>query len=96
MCVLQPQPSGRHAPSMTATAPSTPPTHRAVSHSCGDLIFSSHTTFVLTGVLFYQHFGAGSRAVKAACWALALLISWLIIASRKHYSVDVVVAWCVR
>lgn len=64
-----------------------------MSKSCGDLIFSSHTTFILTGTLAYHEYGA-SRAMKAVGWAAAGVLSLLIIASRKHYTVDVVVAWC--
>jgi PAP2 superfamily C-terminal len=32
-------------------------------------------------------------ALKVAYWALAAVLSVLIIASRKHYTVDIVVAW---
>lgn len=34
-------------------------------------------------------------APKAVAWALAFILSVLIIASRKHYTVDVVIAWYV-
>ena len=27
------------------------------THGCGDLIFSSHTTFMLVGMLTYQEYG---------------------------------------
>lgn len=30
---------------------------RQATHGCGDLIFSSHTTFVLTGVLTFTEYG---------------------------------------
>jgi hypothetical protein len=43
-------------------------------------------------VLTYQHHGR-SRAVKALSWAAAVLLALLIIAARKHYTVDVVIAW---
>lgn len=65
---------------------------RVISMSCGDLIFSSHTTFVLTGVLAYQEHGTATP-IKLASWLSAMMFSWLIIASRKHYSVDIVIAW---
>ena len=61
---------------------------------CGDLIFSSHTTFALVGCLAYTAFG-NLKAVKKLLWALSLLLSLLIVASRKHYTVDVVIAWYV-
>ncbi len=31
---------------------------RQVGHSCGDLIFSSHTTFALSGALTYTEYGS--------------------------------------
>ncbi|KAF6254779.1 PAP2 superfamily C-terminal-domain-containing protein [Scenedesmus sp. NREL 46B-D3] len=65
---------------------------RQVATSCGDLIFSSHMTFILTGVLAYTHYGS-KRLVKAAAWAAAAVLAVLIIAARKHYTVDVVIAW---
>ena len=37
-----------------------------VSHSCGDLIFSSHTTFALSGALTYTEYGS-LRACKVGC-----------------------------
>lgn len=67
---------------------------RVTAHGCGDLIFSSHTTFALTGALAYNEWGT-VQAVKAVVWAAVGLLSLLIIASRKHYTVDVLVAWYV-
>lgn len=86
---------------------------RQVSKSCGDLIFSSHTIFLLSGkrfvsdfawmvvhpcaclpagILTYNEYGS-LVYVKAAAWALGMVVSCLIVASRKHYTVDVVIAW---
>ena len=62
------------------------------SKSCGDLIFSSHMIFALSFAWMYTRWG-GWRAVKALYWAACVALSLLIIASRKHYTVDVVVAW---
>jgi hypothetical protein len=67
---------------------------RQTTHGCGDLVFSSHTTFVLVGVLTYTEYG-GSRALKLVGWLGAAAMALAIVASRKHYSVDVVVAWYV-
>ena len=93
------------APHCRAGAPTdklAPPAHwwgwvavdvvRQSSMSCGDLIFSSHLIYVLGLTLVYTLWG-GWRLMKAAAWAAAAAISLLIIASRKHYTVDVVVAW---
>lgn len=65
---------------------------RQATRSCGDLIFSSHTTFFLTGILAYHMYGT-RKLIKAAAWTLGFVLSCLIVASRKHYTVDVVVAW---
>jgi hypothetical protein len=64
------------------------------THSCGDLLFSSHLTFCLLGAVSYTHYGR-VRVVKALAWAAAAAMALLIIAARKHYTVDVVVAWYV-
>ncbi|XP_061356452.1 phosphatidylinositol:ceramide inositolphosphotransferase 1-like isoform X1 [Gastrolobium bilobum] len=63
-----------------------------VIYGCGDLIFSSHMIFTLVFVLTYQRYGT-RRWIKQLGFFLAVVQSLLIIASRKHYTVDVVVAW---
>ncbi|XP_026663652.1 phosphatidylinositol:ceramide inositolphosphotransferase-like isoform X2 [Phoenix dactylifera] len=65
---------------------------RGIVYGCGDLIFSSHMIFTLVFVRTYQKYGS-KRFVKLLAWLLAIIQSLLIIASRKHYTVDVVVAW---
>ncbi|KAK4270416.1 hypothetical protein QN277_023453 [Acacia crassicarpa] len=65
---------------------------RGVLYGCGDLIFSSHMIFSLVFVLTYQKYGM-RRFIKQLAWLLAVIQSLLIIASRKHYTVDIVVAW---
>ncbi|KAL5709336.1 sphingomyelin synthase [Ranunculus cassubicifolius] len=65
---------------------------KGVIYGCGDLIFSSHMIFTLVFVLTYQKYGT-RRDVKLLAWLIAITLSFLIIASRKHYTVDVVVAW---
>jgi hypothetical protein len=65
---------------------------RQATHGCGDLIFSSHTTFVLVGVLTFTEYG-NTLLIKIAAWIGVAFLSLCIIASHKHYSVDVVVAW---
>jgi hypothetical protein len=69
---------------------------RQVRHGCGDLIFSSHTTFALCGVLAFTYHAAPSpcrRLQLGGVWTAVAFLSLLIIASRKHYTVDVLVAW---
>lgn len=63
-----------------------------VLYGCGDLIFSSHMIFTLVFIRTYHKYGT-KRWIKQLAWLLAVVQSLLIIASRKHYSVDVVVAW---
>ncbi|CAM0883579.1 unnamed protein product [Alopecurus aequalis] len=65
---------------------------RGVLFGCGDLIFSSHMIFTLVFVRTYHKYGS-NRLIKLFAWLMAIIQSFLIIASRKHYSVDVVVAW---
>ncbi|KAF8396858.1 hypothetical protein HHK36_018493 [Tetracentron sinense] len=78
---------------------------RGIIYGCGDLIFSSHMIFTLVFVLTYQKYGTRSgmfsgvgkkiciRCIKQLGWLVAVIQSLLIIASRKHYTVDVIVAW---
>ncbi|ONK62154.1 uncharacterized protein A4U43_C07F950 [Asparagus officinalis] len=65
---------------------------QGVMYGCGDLIFSSHMIFTLVFVRTYNKYGS-VRLIKTLSWLMAIMQSLLIIASRKHYSVDVVVAW---
>ncbi|XP_039063886.1 phosphatidylinositol:ceramide inositolphosphotransferase 1-like isoform X2 [Hibiscus syriacus] len=65
---------------------------QGVVYGCGDLIFSSHMIFTLVFVLTYQKYGT-RRCIKQFSWLLAIIQSLLIVASRKHYTVDIVVAW---
>lgn len=67
---------------------------RQATHGCGDLVFSSHTTFVLVGCLTFTEYGE-TIAIKIISWIGVAMMSLCIVASRKHYSVDVVVAWYV-
>ncbi|KAK4766741.1 hypothetical protein SAY87_008383 [Trapa incisa] len=65
---------------------------KGVVYGCGDLIFSSHMIFTLVFVLTYQKYGS-RRSMKQVAWLIAVIQSLLIVACRKHYTVDVVVAW---
>ncbi|XP_042048749.1 phosphatidylinositol:ceramide inositolphosphotransferase 1-like isoform X1 [Salvia splendens] len=65
---------------------------RGVLYGCGDLIFSSHMIFSLVFVRTFHKYGT-HRFVKNCAWLTVVAQSLLIIASRKHYTVDVVVAW---
>ncbi|XP_060176457.1 phosphatidylinositol:ceramide inositolphosphotransferase 1-like isoform X3 [Lycium barbarum] len=65
---------------------------RGVLYGCGDLIFSSHMIFSLVFVRTYHKYGT-RRFIKLCSWLAVIAKSFLIVASRKHYTVDVVVAW---
>jgi hypothetical protein len=65
---------------------------RGVLYGCGDLIFSSHMIFSLVFVRTYHKYGTQSF-LKHCAWLTVVIQSLLIVASRKHYTVDVVVAW---
>lgn len=65
---------------------------RQATHGCGDLIFSSHTTFVLVGCLTFTEYGS-LLFMKIVGWLGVAAMSFCIVMSRKHYSVDVIVAW---
>jgi hypothetical protein len=65
-----------------------------VIYGCGDLIFSSHMTFALT--FFHTYNKYGTRVwIKVLAFLVMVALSLLIVASHKHYSVDIVVAWFV-
>ncbi|KAL6508018.1 Phosphatidylinositol:ceramide inositolphosphotransferase 2 [Orobanche gracilis] len=65
---------------------------RGALYGCGDLIFSSHMIFSLVFVRTYHKYGSRSL-MKQFAWLAVIIQSLLIVASRKHYTVDVVVAW---
>ncbi|CAK9151415.1 unnamed protein product [Ilex paraguariensis] len=65
---------------------------RGVLFGCGDLIFSSHMIFSLVFVRTYQKYGT-RRFIKQCAWLIVVIQSLLIISSRKHYTVDIIVAW---
>ncbi|KAJ6964366.1 hypothetical protein NC652_002597 [Populus alba x Populus x berolinensis] len=65
---------------------------RGVNYGCGDLIFSSHMIFTIVFVRTFHKYGT-NRCIKQLAWLLAVVQSFLIVASHKHYTVDVVVAW---
>lgn len=67
---------------------------RQASKGCGDLIFSSHLTFLLTFSWTYACLGH-SLLLKAAAFLYTAGTALCIIASRKHYTVDVTVAFYV-
>jgi len=59
--------------------------------SCGDLVFSSHTIFVmLCALTWYQY--SGNKFIERFVFVLAFGFGCLVVSARKHYTLDVVVA----
>jgi len=61
-------------------------------YGCGDLLFSSHTIFVLLCALTYTKYGKPSM-FKKFVWVLVFFFGCLVVSARKHYSIDIIVAW---
>jgi membrane-associated phospholipid phosphatase len=62
------------------------------STGCGDLIPSSHAIFATLGGLLMNHYSK-NKYLKAVMAMLVIAIGFLVVAARKHYSIDVVAAW---
>jgi hypothetical protein len=60
-------------------------------YGCGDLVFSSHTIFITLCCLTYFKYGR-NLFLKKALVVLLVVFALLVVAARKHYSLDVVVA----
>lgn len=54
---------------------------------------TSHSGVICSAAQRSVPLGAKSPVPQALVWTLTAVLSLLIVASRKHYSVDVVVAW---
>jgi membrane-associated phospholipid phosphatase len=59
---------------------------------CGDLIPSSHAIFTTLGGLLINHYSK-NMYLKGVVAMLVLALGFLVVAARKHYSIDVVSAW---
>lgn len=60
---------------------------------CGDLVFSSHTIFVLLCALILTKYSEWSALRLRAIWLCVVGFGMLVISARKHYTLDIVVAW---
>lgn len=60
---------------------------------CGDLVFSSHTIFVLLCALSLTKYTDWSAARIRAVWFAVAVFGMMVVSARKHYSLDIVVAW---
>jgi len=61
-------------------------------YHCGDLVFSSHTIFVMLCVLTWHKYGGLEWYKQYALYLFVPLFGGFVIAARKHYTLDVVVA----
>jgi len=59
---------------------------------CGDLVFSSHTTYTTVCALVYIHYGSW-KSIKVFVGTSVVCVGLLIIGLRRHYTVDVWLAW---
>eukprot|EP00466_Bigelowiella_natans_P000118 jgi/Bigna1/45908/estExt_Genewise1.C_10076 len=59
---------------------------------CGDLVFSSHTIFVVLCALVWHKY-CPFKWVRRVVWLLVFFFGLLVVAARKHYSLDIMVAW---
>ncbi len=64
----------------------------AVEGSCGDLLFSGHTTHGMILTLIIVRYAPGLRAAQALAVGLMVLLALALLAFRSHYTSDVVVA----
>lgn len=60
--------------------------------SCHDLVFSGHAMILTLAGLVHRHFFALPPTLDAALWANGAGVLFMVVASRNHYTVDVVVA----
>lgn len=58
---------------------------------CGDLVFSSHTIFLVLCALVIQKYSSNQR-MKRTVWVLVGVFAMFCVAARKHYTLDIVVA----
>jgi hypothetical protein len=66
------------------------PMEKDMYHGCGDLVFSSHTIFVMLCVMTWTKYAPWLP--KKYPIGLSLFFALLVVMARKHYTLDVVVA----
>lgn len=66
-------------------------THLDALNGCGDLMFSSHTIYTLSLILTIAKYWTNKYLI-AILLCVQIAIAFLIVASRKHYSLDVFTA----
>ncbi|RLN99867.1 hypothetical protein DYB28_001615 [Aphanomyces astaci] len=65
--------------------------HVDALNGCGDLMFSSHTTYTMSMILAVWKYW-GSVPVLVVMLVLQAVTAFFIVAARKHYSLDVISA----
>ncbi|KAJ0400752.1 hypothetical protein P43SY_005473 [Pythium insidiosum] len=66
-------------------------THLDALNGCGDLMFSSHTIYTLSFILTVSKYWP-SKYLVGLMVSIQIAIAFLIVAARKHYSLDVFTA----
>lgn len=66
-------------------------TRMDATFGCGDLIFSSHTTFIMMFVMLFWEYSL-SRTLKYGSVAVVCLVVPFTVMSRKHYTIDIWIA----
>jgi len=60
-------------------------------NGCGDLIFSGHFTHAITSTIFIWNYFGKKFILKYINLFLCCVLFFLIIASRKHYTIDLII-----
>lgn len=95
LCTQLPGPAKHCRPDSDVYNPPTHMTERAVfDKGCGDLLFSGHMMMLASLNMVWQegYNGPYRMVVKSLFWAYEVLFGVLVIASRKHYTVDILLA----
>jgi hypothetical protein len=73
-------------------------THLDLFKNCGDLIFSSHNIFFVSlccTVQTYLAVTAFRSSIVAFVWILSLLFNATVLINKKHYTVDIILAYII-
>lgn len=60
-----------------------------------DLIFSGHTCLIVLVNLMIEYYTSAPRIMKNLLWIVGIILSFILIVTKKHYTIDVLVAWVV-
>lgn len=78
--------------SLTYNPPDTVFERANFEKGCGDLLFSGHTMLLTTSLMILHEVNRNRPFVRLCLWLYLLVFCVLVVAMRKHYTVDVLVA----